>query len=40
MILCERCHSMIHTYWNVCDSIKAYYDEQKHQEAMRRGYYR
>lgn len=40
MILCEDCHNIIHSYWKICDSIKAYYEEKAHQEAMKRGYYR
>lgn len=39
MVLCDRCHRFIHRYWNVCDSIKEYYDNQRHQEQMRKGYY-
>ena len=37
--LCEDCHTLIHTYWTICDSIKEYYDNQRHQEQLRRGYY-
>lgn len=37
--LCAECHEKIHLYWNVCDSIKAFYVEKRHQEQLRKGYY-
>ena len=39
MILCENCHTMIHSYFKVVDSIKEYYDRQRHEERMKKGYY-
>jgi hypothetical protein len=37
--LCAKCHEKIHLYWRMCDSIKLFYEEQAHQEAMKRGRY-
>ena len=37
--LCERCHTMIHVYWQVVDSIKEYYDNKRHEERIKRGLY-
>lgn len=37
--LCEDCHSRIHLYWKVCDSIKAFYDEKRKAERRARGLY-
>lgn len=39
MCLCRKCHATIHRYYDICDSIKEYYDNLAHQEAMRKGYY-
>ena len=38
-ILCEDCHTMIHHYFRVVDSIKDYYDQKRHEERLRKGYY-
>lgn len=40
MCLCRKCHSIITRYWEVADSIKEFYEAKRHEEAMRRGYYR
>lgn len=39
IVLCENCHTWIHTYWNTCDEIKSHYAQRTHQENMRKGYY-
>lgn len=39
MVLCESCHTMIHSYYRVCDSIKEFYDKKRHEEQLKRGYY-
>lgn len=39
MVLCENCHTFIHSYWKICDSIKEFYDNQRHYENLRKGYY-
>lgn len=37
MILCENCHTKIHDYWRVVDSIKSFYDEKRIEERHKRG---
>jgi 5-methylcytosine-specific restriction endonuclease McrA len=39
ILLCEKCHTWIHTYWNTCDRIKNFYAEKRHEEQMKKGYY-
>lgn len=37
MCLCESCHTKIHLYFKVCDSIKEYYDNKRTQERRAKG---
>lgn len=39
MCLCKKHHALITEYWQIADDLKAYYEEKRHEEAMRKGYY-
>ena len=38
-LLCVDCHKKIHLYCDVCDSLKEYYEQKRHEARMRRGLY-